>query len=294
MTNSYNGWPASKDPKAIGVDPNWEPIPGHRLPGGIKAGDVETVMTYFARQLHARVEPIDRDAVKDDWGYVYKHSANSPKLISCHASATAFDWNSTRHPNGKRGTFTAAQVAEIRKIQAETRGVVRWLGDATGTPDEMHFEIRGTPQDVATAAAHLPTNVAPTTTGDTDMHLIQITDGPDNGKVILINGDCRRYIDTGVELDQFVGLLGAPKPLGNAAWQNIIELTALDAPGLRSIPPAQYQALVADVTEKVLAGVLQDDGPLHQWIETVGNQVRHVQAEADYIVAQSGWPPFPQ
>lgn len=163
MTTSYNGWPASENPRAIGINPAWEPIPGHRLPGGVKAGDVETVLTWVTQQLHARVESIDAGA-KDDWGYTYKHSANSPRLISCHASGTAFDWNATRHPNGKRGTFTKAQATEIQRILAEIDRIVDWRahvnegGVATGTPDEMHFEIsqtRGTAAAVARVAARL-------------------------------------------------------------------------------------------------------------------------------------------
>lgn len=154
MVKSYNGWPASKDPRAIGVNPAWAPL-GHRFPGGVKSGDVETVFTYLVEQLHARVEPIDRDAVKDEWGYVFKQSANSPDLVSCHSSGTAIDYNATRHPNGRRGTWTKAQVTEIRRILAELDGVVRWLGDASGTPDEMHFEIRGSTGQVAATAARL-------------------------------------------------------------------------------------------------------------------------------------------
>lgn len=155
MVLSYNGWTASPDPDAIGINTAWEPIPGHRFPGGVKAGDVETVLTYVVRQLDARVEPIDRDAIKDEWGWHYKVSANSPDTISNHSSGTAFDYNATRHPNGHRGTFTPAQVAKIREIQAEVGGVVRWLGDATRTADEMHFEIHGTPGQVAEVAARL-------------------------------------------------------------------------------------------------------------------------------------------
>lgn len=88
---------------------------------------------------------------------------------------------------------------------------------------------------------------------DDDMRLIQITDGPDTGKIFLINADCRRYIDTQVELDQLIGLLGPVKTLGNAGWQNIVELTALDALGLRSLPPIQYQQLIHDVAAAVKA-----------------------------------------
>ncbi len=152
---SYNGWPANSNPAAIDINRAWEPIPGHRFPGGIKSGDVETIFTYLVVNLDARVEPIDLYLPGDEWGYHYKQSANSPKLISCHSSGTAIDYNATRHPNGRRNTWTPVQVLEIRKILAELDGVVRWLGDATGTPDEMHFEIRGTPADVARVAAQL-------------------------------------------------------------------------------------------------------------------------------------------
>lgn len=141
--SSYNGWPANSIPSRIGINQDWEPIPGHKFPGGIKSGDVEVVMTYFVRQLHLRVERIDRDAIKDEWGYNYKASANTPTKLSCHASGTAFDYNATRHPNGRRGTWSSAQVVEVRRIQAEVGGVVRWLYDATRVPDEMHFEIQG-------------------------------------------------------------------------------------------------------------------------------------------------------
>lgn len=154
MVESYNGWPASRDPKAIGINPNWAPL-GHRFPGGVKGGPVEVVFTYLVEQLHGRVEPIDRDAVKDEWGWHFKPSANSPTLLSCHSSGTAIDYNASRHPNGRRGTFTPTQVAEIRKIQAELGGVVHWLGDATRTPDEMHFEIRATPSEVAAVASRI-------------------------------------------------------------------------------------------------------------------------------------------
>jgi hypothetical protein len=157
---SYNGWAASPNPSAIGINAAWAPL-GQRFPGGVKSGDVETVFTYLVHQLHARVEPIDRDAIKDEWGYYYKQSANSPSLLSCHSSGTAIDYNATRHPNRVRGTWTPTQMAEIRRILAELGGVVRWLaltadgGSARSTPDEMHFEIHGSPGQVAAVASRL-------------------------------------------------------------------------------------------------------------------------------------------
>lgn len=152
MATSYNGWPASPYPSAIGINQGWEPIRGHKFPGGIKSGDVETVMTYFVRQLDARAEPIEEYAPGDEWGWNYKYSANSPALLSCHASGTAFDYNAVQHPNGVRGTWSNSQVAVIRAIQREVNYVVFWRGDSTHTADEMHFEIKGTSLDVAAAA----------------------------------------------------------------------------------------------------------------------------------------------
>jgi hypothetical protein len=154
MATSYNGWPASSSPSAIGINSRWEPIPGHKFPAGIKSGDVEVVFTYLVRQLNARVEAIREYAPGDEWGYFYKYSANSPTKLSCHASGTAIDYNATQHPNGKRGTWTAAQVRTIRAIMVECSGVIYWGGDRN-TPDEMHFEIQGSMAQVKAAAAKI-------------------------------------------------------------------------------------------------------------------------------------------
>ena len=138
MPKSYNGWPASKDKAAIGIDGN-AVVRGTsiKFPPGLKGGDVAFVLGYVAGELHRRVEP----ASSPLWGYYYKQSANSASLISCHASGTAFDWNAPKHPNGKRGTFTPKQVATIKAIMAEVHGAVVWRGDVSGAIDEMHFEI---------------------------------------------------------------------------------------------------------------------------------------------------------
>lgn len=150
MTTSYNGWPASTDPAAIGIAHLDMPDRPNAFPPGVKRGDVATVLGYVALQMHKRVEPMGDGC----WGYSYRKNRNANNL-SCHASGTAIDYNAQRHPNGKSGTYSAAQVAEIRKILAETGGVVKWGGDFHGTKDEMHFEIHGTPAEVKTAAARL-------------------------------------------------------------------------------------------------------------------------------------------
>lgn len=160
MPTSYNGWPASRTPTAIAVDPGFTAA-GRTFPGGVRSGDVATVFAYLIEQFDKRVEPVALYQPGDEWGYHYKPSANAAHLLSCHSSGTAVDVNATRHPNRKRGTFTAAQVVAIRQILAECSGVVRWLGDTPGTPDEMHFEIIGNAAKVKAAADKLRTGRPP-------------------------------------------------------------------------------------------------------------------------------------
>lgn len=152
MALSYNGWVASSNPDRIGVVP-FEPFPGYDFPGGVKGGDVHTVFTYLAQELD-KIDPIEHYPAGDEWGYHYKYSANSPDLLSCHSSATAIDWNATKHPNGVRGTWTSSQVTQVRKVLAFL-DCVRWLYDAVRVPDEMHFEISGSPADVHEAALRI-------------------------------------------------------------------------------------------------------------------------------------------
>ncbi|MBP2323317.1 hypothetical protein JOF56_003702 [Kibdelosporangium banguiense] len=153
MPKSYNGWSASPNPADFGGLARLE-VAGETFAPGVRAGDVHAVFQYLAEQLHRRVEPIVRPDwhQADDWGYSYRKNVNANNL-SCHASGTAIDYNATRHPNGKRGTFSAGQVAEIRRILGELEGVVCWGGDFTGTADEMHFEIIKGAGDIARVAA---------------------------------------------------------------------------------------------------------------------------------------------
>ena len=156
MATSYNGWTASKSPASIDIDPDFTAA-GRKFPGGVKRGPVSVVLRYMIEQFDKRVEEVDLYDPGDEWGYTYKPSANSPSKLSCHSSGTAVDINATRHPNRKRGTFTPKQVDAIHAILAELDGVVRWLGDTSGTPDEMHFEIKGTAAEVARVAGRLLT-----------------------------------------------------------------------------------------------------------------------------------------
>ena len=151
---SYNGWPANSDPHAIDVEPFGDAY-GLPFPGGVRAGDVKTVLGYVAVQLHERVEAC---VYGWDWGYNYRANVNNPNTLSCHSSGTAIDYNAPNHPNGARGTFSPAQVATIRDILVEVGGAVQWGGDYTGTTDEMHFEIIVDADYLHSVAVNLPDN----------------------------------------------------------------------------------------------------------------------------------------
>lgn len=150
---SYNGWPASDDKNAIGVVPFGDNH-GVPFPGGVKSGDVFTVLGYVATQFNARVEPIVSGW---DWGHSFKANVNNPSQLSCHASGTALDINAPDHPNGSSGTFTDAQVGAIYAILAEVSGAVDWLEGY----DEMHFEIAVDSGSLSRIAAGLPSGGTP-------------------------------------------------------------------------------------------------------------------------------------
>lgn len=153
MAQSYNGWPAAPGWSVKGGQLAPLIVAGEPFSPGVRAGDVHTVLQYVAQQLHNRVEPVVRNDwhQADDWGYSYRANLNNPSQLSCHASGTAIDYNATRHPNGKGGTWTAAQKREIQKILAEVSNVVRCLFGY----DEMHFEICASMAEVARVAQKL-------------------------------------------------------------------------------------------------------------------------------------------
>lgn len=147
MASSQNGWavvPDSQrddkitDPTLFGVD----------FPNGWLKGDVDTVFRHLIGRLHREVEPITDGAC---WGYFVKKIEGS-ESISNHASGTAIDYNAERHPMGSRNTYSVGDRAKIRAILADLDGVVRWGGDYSGRPDDMHFEINSYPLAVARVA----------------------------------------------------------------------------------------------------------------------------------------------
>ena len=128
MSVSQNGW--SVITRTIGHE-----IAGVTIP--LRPGAAGRVLAEFARAFHQRVERL-KD-VRDDWGYSYRKIGGSSSW-SNHASGTALDLNSLRHAQGRRGTFSSTELANLRRLLKEYP-VIKWGGDYNSTPDEMHFEI---------------------------------------------------------------------------------------------------------------------------------------------------------
>ena len=143
---SYNGWTVGTPGSTIGIV-NYA-VPGTSVVLPLRSGDVTTILGYVARRFNAEVEPILKGQC---WGYDYRPNVNNPSVWSNHASGTAIDLNSLKHPNGAAGTFTAAKIAAVRRILAFCGDVVYWGEDYRGVVDGMHFEIDVPPSDPAVA-----------------------------------------------------------------------------------------------------------------------------------------------
>lgn len=141
MEHSYNGFPASRNPREINVVPF--AVDGVTFVGGVREGYVHTILHHVVTQFDNRVEPLMR--APGCWGWSYRQNRNSNNL-SNHSSATAVDVNAPKHPNGvpTSRTFSRKQINEMHTILREIEEldeVVKWGGDYNGTPDAMHFEM---------------------------------------------------------------------------------------------------------------------------------------------------------
>lgn len=148
---SGNGWPASEDQAEI-------KIKSYRVAGVIRPISLRVaeacgpLLLNFAKEFHKNVEPIDRGNL-DDWGYNFRPVRGTTDRLSNHASGTAIDLNSTRHPLGKSGTFTPEQVGQIREL-CKKYGL-KWGGDFKDRKDEMHFEVNVSPEEAKKLIAKL-------------------------------------------------------------------------------------------------------------------------------------------
>ena len=133
---SPNGWPASEDRKAIGIQSFV--IPGTKLKIAC-AQAVAPILVAFCKEFHELVEPIDQGQL-DDWGYAFRMTRGSDKVLSNHSSGTAVDLNALKHPLGKSNTFNKEQCNIITLLI--TKYGLAWGGHYKKRKDEMHFEIK--------------------------------------------------------------------------------------------------------------------------------------------------------
>lgn len=141
MRRSPNGWTVINSTQL-----DRKPFPGTKVipVPGVRKGDVATVLHYVGSEFNNKVERLKNPGC---WGYAYRKVFGF-LVLSNHASGTAIDLNAPQHPQFRKGTFSASQVREIRKILKFCDGVVRWGGDYTLRKDEMHFEIIGNARQV--------------------------------------------------------------------------------------------------------------------------------------------------
>jgi hypothetical protein len=148
-SRSQNGWPVVKRSQLDTGDI----YPGIEVPGGVLAGDVAIVFRFVARRYNDTVEPLRPGKC---WGYAVRPIRGTTNTISNHGSATAVDFNADEHALGDapEHTFTPAQIAACHAIEAECDHLVAWGGDWS-RPDGMHFEIVGTPAQIARLASKI-------------------------------------------------------------------------------------------------------------------------------------------
>lgn len=132
---SPNGWLASEDRNVIGIESFT--VPGTKIRFAC-AKAVAPILVSFAKDFHELVEPIDEGQL-DDWGYAFRQTRGSDRILSNHASGTAIDLNAIKHPLGKSNTFNKHQRNTINLLI--TKYGLTWGGNYKRRKDDMHFEI---------------------------------------------------------------------------------------------------------------------------------------------------------
>lgn len=106
----------------------------------LRPGHAGFLLTHLALFFHEEVEPLNTQAVWDDWGLAVRNVRDSND-VSNHASGTAVDLNATLHPLGRHNTFSKEQITAVHKRLDFMKRTIRWGQDYTGRIDGMHFEI---------------------------------------------------------------------------------------------------------------------------------------------------------
>ncbi|MDN5667468.1 MAG: hypothetical protein L0G87_03625 [Renibacterium salmoninarum] len=134
-STSANGWPV------LTTTPTFR-IEGSNESTNLADGDSATVLLYVARRFNYEVDSLrsgDVTAHTTDRNVAQPYESN-------YLSGTAIAIRPLLYPVGAGGMFYPNELAVIKDILAELKGVVAWGGDAS-TPKESHFEIAVRPGD---------------------------------------------------------------------------------------------------------------------------------------------------
>lgn len=139
MATSQNGYPVLTDSDHRLI---WWNVPaknGHfRM--RLCQGSVGFLLCHLLLFIAEVVEDVT-GKVLDDWGWALRPIRGQTTGYSNHASGTAFDVNSLKHPLGRRGTWLRWQYVKLRLRLLLYRGCIRMGIDYVNRPDEMHGEI---------------------------------------------------------------------------------------------------------------------------------------------------------
>lgn len=103
----------------------------------MRDGSAGFVLAHFAAWYADNIERV-LGPQRDDWGYAYRPIAGST-VFSNHASGTAIDLNSLKHPRGVRNTFPESKRKALN-ARLDFYGVITG-GYLWHNPDDMHFEL---------------------------------------------------------------------------------------------------------------------------------------------------------
>lgn len=149
---SQNGWPVVYINEANTTKLRMWIIPKTTLAIRLRNGPAGYLMAYCATYFHRGVESLL--PVLDEHGWSFRRISGSDEY-SNHASGTAVDLNSTKHPQGQEPikSFTQDQITAIHVLVEDLcQGKVRWGGDYRTVKDGMHFEINAPYDEIATLA----------------------------------------------------------------------------------------------------------------------------------------------
>jgi hypothetical protein len=144
---SQNGWSVITNAKGT----KWWNAGEAKLQ--LRPGAAGFLLCHLATWFDQRMERLGAD--QDDFGWSLRRIAGTD-IWSNHSSATAVDLNASKHPQGERGTFSTDQVLRIEKrLEEAYEHKIVWGGNYHTLPDEMHWEIQGTFDEVKILVAKL-------------------------------------------------------------------------------------------------------------------------------------------